>query len=387
MVQHRQGKTGGGRDRHNPGAVVLQKKAGTATAPAIITPWVDFLCVGGLSIVLMLGLLVYFFFRESGGQAEVSFGNLIILQALINWPHFMASYRLLYKPASNIRKHPFATIYVPIALVVVIATAVGLGESASAQASDLHIQQDIAYFMWLISAFYLAWHYTGQAWGMIASFSYLAGIQITDDERMTLRTGLRVLLVWHVVWGAQDLPQHWLGPVYPYIPGMVIVMSALAAAAFIASVMTFVAIRRRTGLKPTPQMLAPWIAVYLWYVVLYFEPQAFMFVQLSHALQYLIFPLRVEINRAKSLASNAPVIKQYLWSGRYYGLMVLAGLFVFYFPDVLVEKSSNTHSLALVIASAVSIHHYFVDSRIWKLSNKEVRTSLFSHINGKITRG
>jgi hypothetical protein len=344
------------------------------------------MCVGGLSIALMIGLLVYIFLRNSTDHSEVYYGSFILLQALINWPHFMASYRLLYKPASNIRKYPFATIYVPILLVVAIGTAVVIGGASAPSNSGLYIQQDIAYFMWLIAAFYLAWHYTGQAWGMIASFSYLAGITLTNWERLTLRTGLRVLLLWHVIWGAQDLPQQWLGPVYPYIPELLNLVSAVAIAAFVIGAMTFAGIKGRTGLKPTPQMLAPWIAVYLWYLVLFFEPAAYIFVQFSHALQYLIFPLRVEINRNESLATNGPGLKQLLWSGRYYSLLVLLGLLVFYAPEILIEKSPQVYSFALLLASGVSIHHYFVDSRIWKLSNKEVRTSLFSHINRNTSR-
>ncbi|MEH6610158.1 MAG: hypothetical protein V7696_12390 [Halioglobus sp.] len=353
---------------------------GSASAPAIISPWFDFFCVGGLSILLMAGLLVYIFFRKSGGQGEIYFGSFIILQAMINWPHFMASYRLLYKPSTNIRKHPYATVFVPILLVLAIIAAVALGSKSAQDSNTILIQQDIAYYMWLISAFYLAWHYTGQAWGMIASFSYLAGIKITDEEKLILRSGLRILLVWHVVWGVQDLPRHWLGPVYPYLPSLLNVVSACAIAAFIIGAMTFVGIKRRTGQSPTPQMLAPWLAVYLWYLVLNFEPNAYLFVQLSHALQYLIFPLRIELNRSQSDVTKGAVIRQVLWSSRYYMLLVLAGLTVFYFPDLMFGDRTQVYGFALLIASAVSIHHYFVDGCIWKISNKEVRSSLFSHV-------
>ncbi len=341
---------------------------------------IDFICVGGLSIALMTGLLIYIFFQKSGGAGDIYFGSFMIFQAMINWPHFMASYRLLYKPSSNIRKHPFATVYVPIVLVLVIFAAVALGSGPAGNTNTLFIQQDIGYFMWLVAAFYLAWHYTGQSWGMIASFTHLAGIKLTEEERLILRSGLRILLVWHVVWGAQDLPQHWLGPVYPHLASLLNVVSAFAIAAFIISAMTFAGIKRRTGQSPTPQMLAPWIAVYLWYLVLYFEPNAYLFVQLSHALQYLIFPLRVELNRSQPDVTKERVIKQVLWSSRYYILLLLAGFIVYYVPNLLIKERAQVYGLAVLISLAVSIHHYFVDGCIWKISNKEVRSSLFSHV-------
>ena len=380
MAQQKQRKSSRSRGNKRHSAGKNGKHSGVAATPAIITPWIDFICVGGLSIAVMLGLLIYIFFRKSGGQAEVYFGSFIILQAMINWPHFMASYRLLYKPTTNIRKHPYAAVYVPFALVAAVIVALGMGGSSAEGGSGIYIQQDIAYFMWLIAAFYLAWHYTGQAWGMIASFSYLAGIKITNEERLILRSGLRILLVWHVVWGVQDLPQDWLGPIYPHLSSLLSVVSAFAVAAFVLGAMTFTGIKRRTGVTPTPQMVAPWAAIYLWYLVLYFEPNAYLFVQLSHALQYLIFPLRIELNRSEPGTATGQATKQIIWSSRYYILLVLTGLFVFYSPDVLLGQSPQVYGFALLVSSAVSIHHYFVDGCIWKVSNKEVRNSLFSHV-------
>jgi hypothetical protein len=106
---------------------------------------------------------VYIFFRKSGVQGEIYFRSFIILQAMINWQHFMASYRLLYKPSTNIKKHPWATAYVPILLVLAIIAALAMGSKPAQATNTIFIQQDIAYFMWLMAAFYLAWHYTGQA--------------------------------------------------------------------------------------------------------------------------------------------------------------------------------------------------------------------------------
>ena len=88
-------------------------------------------------------------------------------------------------------------------LLIVVLASINLSGDGS---NTIFVDQDISYFLWLASAFYLAWHYTGQAWGMVSSFSFLAGIKINDTEKVLIRSGLRILLAWHVVWGAQDLP-------------------------------------------------------------------------------------------------------------------------------------------------------------------------------------
>jgi hypothetical protein len=344
---------------------------------SIINPWVDFLCVGGLSIAVMAGVLVYLAIvgvKEDGGA--INFGSLLVMQALINWPHFMASYRLLYVPTENIARYPFSAIYVPGALFLFVVACLDFGDGGYSVPT---VNQHLSYYLWLGAAFYLAWHYTGQAWGMVASFAFLAGIKIDDTERILIRTGLRILLAWHVVWGAQDLPAHWLGPLHPHIPMLLDAVSIAAVLAFFVGAGMFIRIKRRTGMNPTPQMIAPWLAIYLWYLVLNFEPDAYMLVQLSHALQYLIFPLRVELNRLPPGSDTTAALGKMLWAGRYYTLLLVVGGVIFYLPTLL-PGSSQTFTLAVVIASAVSIHHYFVDGTIWKISNKEVRAKLFSHL-------
>jgi len=354
------------------------EKRGLAASGVIISPWVDFLCAGGLSVVVMLGLLLYIFMRPTQDHQQIYFGSFLIFQALINWPHFMASYRLLYLPVTNIKRYPFAAIYVPALLLLVLVSIILMGGAPPAGSGweVLIILQQATYIVWLVAAFYLAWHYTGQAWGMIATFSHLADIKIGRGEKTILRGGLRVLLLWHVLWGAQDLPESWLGPIHGYLPVLLSIVSAFALLFFVLGILAFVSVRNKNGRAPTAQMLAPWVAIYTWYLVLSYEPNVYLFVQLFHALQYIIFPLRVELNRA----GVRQVQKDLLWSCRYYIMLVFFGILFFYIPDYIFASGGQVYSIGLLLACSVSIHHYFVDGCIWKISDDRVRRELFAHI-------
>lgn len=351
------------------------KTPGQATG-YILSTRIDFWMTGGVSIVVMCVLLAYIALQGVSPSPDRAalLGNAVIFQALINWPHFMGSYSLLYRPRENIKKYPFAAIYVPLALVLVVIASVATENNASW--SSISVNQDVAYLFWLTAAFYLAWHYTGQAWGMIAAFSRLSGLELTSGERFVVRAGLRSLLVWHVVWGAQDLPEHWLGGLHAYVPVMLQLMNVVCGVAFTAGIAVWARTSKRTGAAPDARILASWLAIYLWYLVLYFMPEAYPVVQLSHALQYLAFPLRVELNRAGAPGQTRPLA----WSARYYGLLIVAGLIVFYLPQA-VSNLAQQYSLAFMIASAVSIHHYFVDGCIWKIGNPDVRRSLLAHLS------
>ncbi|WP_124551901.1 hypothetical protein [Methylophilus methylotrophus] len=347
----------------------------------IASPILDFWLTGGVSVIAMgTLLLIYWLGGNHSTSVTDAISQAIVLQALVNWPHFMGAYGLLYQPLSNIKKYPFATLYIPAILLICLVLALA---TAPHQASAWEVNQDIAYAVWLVAAFYLAWHYTGQAWGMMATFSRLSGLMLGPRQRWLLRAGLRLLLIWHVVWGAQDLPDHWLGGLGRYIPELLQVMTWLCVMAFLIGIGIWVSIRSQSGRWPDKRVLVSWLAVYMWYWVLLLMPAAYVWVQLSHALQYLAFPVRMQVNQAAastSLLMNKKRLPRWMPVGlKYYLWLVGLGMLIFYLPMILFPVN-QTYGLPVVLASMVSIHHYFVDGCIWKISHPEVRRALFWHL-------
>jgi hypothetical protein len=356
-------------------------KSAKPTIGYIISPKIDFWMTGGVSILVMSMVLLYIGLNDIGATTPNSpfLGAALLLGTLINWPHFMGAYSLIYRPSGNIKKYKSATIYIPIALLFAILISVITGENSS-ESTTISVNQDFAYFIWLGAAFYLAWHYTGQAWGMIATYAKLSNLKLKQNERRVLRFGLRILLVWHVVWGAQDLPAHWFGGILSaHIEQLMWLMNITACTAFITSFLVWYNIKQTTGKIPDKRIIASWLSIYMWYLVLYFMPEAYLLVLASHALQYLPFPLRVEMNKTTPATNTTDKMTSILWGARYYVILVICGIVVFYFPEYLSSKT-EPFTLAIVIASAVSIHHYFIDSCIWRISNADVKESLFSHL-------
>lgn len=346
-------------------------QAAAARRRAILTPELDLLVGGGLWVLLGVPLLV-------GGvpaSLEAWAGrNALLLTALINAPHFMASYWLLYSSREQARRHPWASFGVPALLVAWVLVALVLCGRGDARA--LVALQGVA-------GAYLAWHYTGQAWGMMASYAYLDGLAWAPRERALVRLGLRLLLAWHVAWflrvGAET-PEGLraaLGALRPLLDATALASVPLGLAAFVL-------VARRTGRPPSLRVLAPWVAVHLWYVALWISPAALLWVQLGHALQYLAFPARVELNRrAPSGALGAGAYLAF-----YALLLVVAGALVFdLLPRWVLAKpveallgADARAALPALVGAAVNIHHYFTDGCVWKVSNPDVRRALFSHV-------
>ena len=88
------------------------RAAAAPSASSIISPAVDFLLVGGLSLIVFVPLLL-------SGRTDlvwIGAGAQAWIATLINMPHFMASYRVVYRDRAMIMKHKWATIYIPAIL-------------------------------------------------------------------------------------------------------------------------------------------------------------------------------------------------------------------------------------------------------------------------------
>jgi len=339
-----------------------------APRPAsIINPVVDFLLVGGLSLIVFLPLLL-------SGRTDlviIGAGVQAWLAATINMPHFMASYALIYRSRETILRHKWASIYVP--LILVAYSAVALWQSSLGT----------PLFVWiliLVASLYLAWHYTGQVWGMMASYAYLDGARFERAERLLIRTGLRVLLAWHVTWvfmlALRD--KEAIRPIY-------LAVSAATVVAFALGVVGILLFRHRTKKLPPARALVAWLAVFAWYAVMARDPKALFWVQIAHALQYLAFPIRVEMNRANepAIAPRRLITHMAIYGAVLLGISWLISVFVpasamSAFGTAFDEKSAS--AAPILILMIINIHHYFTDGVIWKISNPQVRNELFAHV-------
>jgi hypothetical protein len=335
---------------------------------SIFNPTLDFLFVGGLSVIVFVPLLLSgrtdLVMIGAGAQAWVA--------TAINMPHFMASYRMIYRSREMILRHKWASIYVPIILLVSVIAAVWEAQYAHPVGVVIIVT---------VSSAYLAWHYTGQVWGMMASYAYLGGTRFEKAERLLIRTSLRILLAWHVAWFlyTQLRDPSKVRPVY-------LILSAGTLVAFVLGMVGLVKMRNRTGKLPPARALVAWFAIFVWYAMMARDPKAIFWIQIAHAVQYLAFPIRVEINRTSVAPSHtAGRVAMHM---AFYGIGLLA---VSYFiaqvvPFAAMSAVANVFGeepgrvAPILILMFLNIHHYFTDGVMWKISNPEVRRELFMHV-------
>ena len=341
------------------------------TARSIVTPQVDLWCVGLGSIIALAPLVLFSDKTILGLGLSVT----AILTMWINMPHFLASYRIVYRTRESILQHSVASIYLPAGLLAYCFFAV-----AKAGTDYRHIE-----ILLMVSSGYLAWHYTGQIWGMMATFGVLSGQPFNNLERNLIRAGLRLQLVWHVTWVLQRVP-----PDYPWLLRFAgqayFVMSVLTAVAYILALAGFWSYRKRTGTLPPVRSFVAWLALCFWYAAIARDRDAILLAQIGHAVQYLAFTGRVEANiYSREHSQEHSSTARHVWI--YFGLLIAAGyavVWLFETPGVIVAYDlwgkAAARELPIVMLAFINIHHYYTDGVIWKISNPTVKKDLFSHL-------
>jgi uncharacterized membrane protein YozB (DUF420 family) len=218
---------------------------------------------------------------------------------------------------------------------------------------------------------------------MIATFTYLDANPFNQTERRLIRGSLFILTAWHVVWF------FYLGySQYVDLTPLYIGLSALTAVALVMGLAGFWLHRRRTGRVAPLRAWLPWIAIFVWYATMArVGLPALFIVQIAHAVQYLIFPVRVEVNRTARSLGAAPrqLISLYL-AGYLAALLagsILAGIALPLGAMAVVTGwigSRPGQVVGFAISAFFNIHHYFTDGVVWKLRDPAVRADLFGHV-------
>jgi len=333
----------------------------------MLSPVIDILCVGGLSLIVFVPMLL-------SGRTDlvlIGAGAQAWIATFVNMPHFMASYRIIYRSREMILRHRWASIYVPAILLLYALVAILSAENSRV----------LVIILISVSSAYLAWHYTGQVWGMMASYAFLEGTGFAKDERTLIRTSLRILLAWHVTWFlyTQLRDPSVVRPLYVLISAGTIVALALGATGLVK-------MYRRTGVIPPARVLVPWLAIFAWYAVMARDPKAIFWIQIAHALQYLAFPIRVEINKTqradggsrRTFVIHMAVYAIGLLSLSYVVSAIVPGTAMSVVGDIFGEEPGR--AAPILILAFINIHHYFTDGVIWHIRNPEVRQELFSHV-------
>jgi tetratricopeptide (TPR) repeat protein len=292
------------------------------------------------------------------------------LAIVFNYPHFMATIYRAYHTRENFDKYKFVTLHVTL---LILATGV-----------LMHGSPRLFPWIFTLYIYWSPWHYSGQNYGLLMMFAKRSGAVVTPVERKWLRgafvASYCMLLGSFITGGSSDPLILTLGLseklTLPLRLGL-----GIAFAFFI-----FMGFRRMIREFGPRAMVAPLTLAFtqfLWFVLptLLELNSASQIPQtryssgilaVLHSTQYIW--ITSYFQRREALAAGKSN-----WRVTTYFLTLLAGGIALFIPgpwlaSVLFHYDFTTSFL--IFLSLVNIHHFILDSRLWKLRDSRVSSLL-----------
>ena len=355
--------------------------------------WIDFLTLGGGSLVV-LGALAAFWPRDDAARAVLA-SVALVLAFFLTYPHVANSYQLFYRgflrkafsPESALAaRYRFAGILLPVGMVAFFVVAISQDSLAL-----LGVAGNVTLLM-------SGWHYAKQGFGILMLDAARKGVRFSAGERRRLLWNTH--LVWITFWLMINdtlVKQELWGITYYLIDVPESVRSAMLGVVVLSALVVGYDFFRRWRAEralPVNGVVAYAATVYAWVLIGRFDPVLLLVVPLFHGLQYLSVVWRYRINMEKARLDDArsPVAEGgWVWIrtaaaglARFAvvgGVLGLAGFW--WVPaalDTLVGYDRAVFGAALFFFMAwtfVGIHHAFMDNVIWRRENLESRRYLF----------
>lgn len=351
---------------------------------SLLSPAADFLLTGGGSLLVYAAMLLLV------PTDEVAMGRIaiasIVLLFLVNYPHFAHSYQLLYQgfarkltdrtSSVSLRlRYAWVGIGVPLIIAGYFAVCIAL--------------QSPRWLGYSLNAMFLlaAWHFARQGYGVLVVLSALKGAFLSRREQIVLK--LNVHACWLLTWVSVNQTIHESSRyglqyvTFALPPALLATFLVLGLSTTLATLI--VLFRRWFGgavALSLNGLLAYVATLYFWLLVGDQHPGFLALVPMFHALQYLPFVWKFKLNESRAAAVGRKDAEgvvlfrmiRFVVIGALLGFLLFAGL-----PrsiDLAGPFAGGLFGETLTLAfcaTFVNVHHYFIDSVIWRADVPGVR--------------
>ncbi|MEP7123004.1 MAG: hypothetical protein ABJE95_18900 [Byssovorax sp.] len=352
---------------------------------------VEFLALGGGTLVLFP--LAWLLRRLAGLDASETFVDALAYHAavVINNPHFAVTYLLFYKDAKNRAFHGVfppgqRARYVIVGLVVplvLLAWAIHALRGGSARSMGLMIE---------LMFFLVGWHYVKQGFGILTVFSARRGFRFRPVERAAVLG--HCFAGWAYAWASPAVVAKTVqekGVVYTALAHPVWLERITGVGFGVSAVVLLFVLARRfrhdRQLPPFAPLLGFLVSIWLWTVYSSVDPLMLYLIPALHSIQYgyVVWLLRRNQARAAEgppLFGRPPAVQLTVLAGV---AVALAWVLFRGAPSLLdgaQRLKSSVHGAPSALGETpylaaifvfVNIHHYFMDTVLWRRENPDTR--------------
>jgi hypothetical protein len=380
--------------------------------PAVLSRFFDFWMLGGASIFLLIVMWIALPYKESNQLVQQKFMMLAplfaILGAVCNHPHFLISYKFGYSRGYKfVLQYWFSLVAVPILLLLMFAMAFKSFDSEIVQSDFVDFlnqifmtvgvqlrfginnnwgQEIMAYSIFLM---YLTvgWHYSKQVYGCMMVYNHYDNYDLGKLQKLTFKYSLLFLAFYQFIY-ATSLNVNPDGYKDPRFSGVMMTnISVPSIWISISQIICYILFFLNIGIFiyqyikykkiVSPVMFVIWLAIYSWWVQVGQLPEYYyMAVPFFHSLQYLPFAFKMETKEVKSNKHQAFKFSKIILLWVFMGLLFFEVIPTYL--DQVTNTSINQTTWFFITAFAVfiNVHHFFIDSVVWRFNQKEVKAGI-----------
>lgn len=358
----------------------------------------DFWLMGGVSLLVWVAMMVVTSLRDSDPWAaklmiQIGLGA-TIASFLVFQPHFIFTYRMAYGRGWSfiLRRWPqliglpllLFGIYLGAYLSLRVPIESSFVRSSFPQAASLTYGQLVLSLVLSSMFLMLGWHHSKQTFGCMMVYRKFDRYPVSLAQRKLLLGSLYGLWAVNVVvaQSANQLPTPFYGlPLFsltalePFRLPVILGSWSLVLFSLIAIISSNWRKERRW---PSPNFLIPYVAILLWWAPPFYQRDFYIwFSTVFHALQYWPFAVRYEQGLGKRPLDRRPQT----WLKFFIGGALLGALPIFIpmaadvwlRPDTIQIVDSRVGFFVIAVQTSLNIHHYFLDSVIWRLDQPQVK--------------
>lgn len=360
--------------------------------PYLLSPFWDFFMIGGGGVVVMTFTIL---FASSDSETKSIFAQASpILLLIVNYPHFMMSYQLLYdgyfrklETFSNNKvmwwRYINAGMIVPALLFIMLFYTAYMSLKMGN-----HRWLGYGIHIMFISA---GWHYVKQSFGVFMVHSALRKVYYNGWQRLIL------LINSYAMWfAAMSTPPKQGSVSAKAITGVAIPYESFTpphwltttcfAAAYLTSALAITIIAKswvKEGNRFSIIAFIGYLSMYYLFGAFFQFPAAWLTViPVFHSLQYILFVVAYQRGHMKKELRAIPEAEsrkktQFRYQ-RFYGYSFLLGVVFFVLLPVIIDAIYHTNIFTTLFVIFINVQHFFIDNVIWRKENKDVGEYMFS---------
>jgi len=354
----------------------------------------DTLLLGGASIIVWM---VFRLIELDKKEILILALGMMFLANFVNHPHFVHSYQMFFeiwpeikldkKSARYKARWLVTAIFIPLFLAVCLAFSVYF----SIHGDFRPMQVCLGTYAVLVG-----WHYVKQSFGMALFDAARSKVYWSAYSRKVLLwnsyiSWIAALMISASVfaggefWGVK-FPT--LGLFDGYWTAAAAAVAAISAAWTLFVLWRQIQSWRKSGIvilkMPLAGMIGYLIGIYLWTLLAWLDYKFILVIPFFHSLQYLVIVSKYQKGRNKINLGVSRILSADVLN---YARAIIIGAVAFWVVpgllDYLDGRGVNFLSSGVFIFTAaiwifINIHHYFIDSVIWKKENPLMEKYLFS---------